>query len=71
MSASAYRLPRRGCDACAAAVADIRRGLLDASVRVSARGGDLTLRWEGADNSVWMTGPAVTVFEGEIEIDES
>jgi diaminopimelate epimerase len=45
--------------------------LLDAHVRVSIRGGDLTIRWKGADNPVWMTGPAVTVFEGEIEIDES
>ena len=51
--------------------AGIRRGLLDARVRVSTRGGDLTIRWEGADNPVWLTGPAVTVFEGEIEIDES
>jgi len=34
-------------------------------------GGDLTISWEGADNPVWMIGPAVTVFEGEMEIDES
>ena len=60
-----------GTGACAAVAAGIRRGLLDARVRVSTRGGDLTIRWEGADNPVWMTGPAVTVFEGEIEIDES
>jgi diaminopimelate epimerase len=59
-----------GTGACAAVVAGIRRGLLDASVRVSTRGGDLTIRWEGGDNPVWLTGPAVTVFEGEIEIDE-
>ena len=59
-----------GTGACAAVAAGIRRGLLDASVRVNTRGGDLTIRWEGADNPVWMTGPAVTVFEGEIEIDE-
>jgi len=52
-------------------VVGIRRGLLDARVRVETRGGDLTIRREGADNPVWMTGPAVTVFEGEIEIDES
>jgi len=32
---------------------------------------DLTIRWEGADNPVWLTGPAVTVFEGKMEIDES
>ena len=60
-----------GTGACAAVAAGIRRGLLDASVRVSTRGGDLTIRWEGADNPVWLTGPAVAVFEGEIEIDES
>jgi len=41
------------------------------SRRVSTRGGDLTIRWQGADNPVWMTGPAVAVLEGEIEIDES
>ena len=37
----------------------------------NADGGDLTIRWEGGDNPVWMTGPAVAVFEGEMEIDES
>ncbi len=59
-----------GTGACAAVAVGIRRGLLDRSVRVSTRGGDLTIRWEGGDNPVWMTGPAVAVFEGEIEIDE-
>jgi diaminopimelate epimerase len=60
-----------GTGACAAVVAGIRRGLLDSSVRVSTHGGELTIRWEGADNAgsaVFMTGPAVTVFEGEIEL---
>ena len=60
-----------GSGACAAVAAGIRRGLLDARVQVSTHGGDLTIRWEGGDNPVWMTGPAVTVFEGEMEIDES
>ncbi len=60
-----------GSGACAAVAVGVRRGLLDARVRVSTRGGDLTIRWEGADNPVWLTGPAVTVFEGEMEIDES
>ncbi len=69
-----------GTGACAAVVAGIRRGLLDSPVRVSTRGGDLTIRWDGGDNAgrtqssqtgaVLMTGPAVTVFDGEIEIDE-
>ena len=64
-----------GTGACAAVVAGIRRGLLDPIVSVDTRGGPLTIRWEGAENAlncaVWLTGPAVTVFEGEIEIDES
>ena len=59
-----------GSGACAAVAAGIRRGLLDARVHVFTHGGDLTIRWEGGDNPVWMTGPAVAVFEGEMEIDE-
>ena len=63
-----------GTGACAAVVAGIRRGLLDPIVAVDTRGGRLTIRWEGAENApncaVWLTGPAVTVFEGEIQIDE-
>jgi diaminopimelate epimerase len=62
-----------GTGACAAVVAGIQRGLLDESVRVATRGGDLTIRWQGGDNdlncAVWMTGPAVAVFEGEIELE--
>lgn len=57
-----------GTGACAAAVAGIMRGLLDTQVTVSMRGGDLHLRWEGEGRPVLMTGPAVVVFEGEIEI---
>jgi len=57
-----------GTGACAAAVAGITRGLLDAQVTVSMRGGDLLIRWEGNGQPVLMTGPAVVVFEGEIEI---
>ena len=60
-----------GTGACAAAVACIRRGLVDSPVRVSTHGGDLTIRWDGGDNPVLMTGPAVAVFDGEIELDES
>ncbi len=60
-----------GSGACAAVVAGIREGLLDASVRVATRGGELTIRWGGGENNlncaVWMTGPAVAVFEGEFE----
>jgi diaminopimelate epimerase len=57
-----------GTGACAAAVAGIRRGLLDSPVRVDARGGELTIGWAGEGQPVMLTGPAVTVFEGEIEI---
>jgi diaminopimelate epimerase len=49
-------------------VAGIRRGLLDAPVQVQARGGKLTINWAGEGEPVYMTGPAETVFEGEIEI---
>jgi diaminopimelate epimerase len=57
-----------GTGACAAVVAGIQRGLLDRSVRVQTRGGELRIHWSG--QSVTMTGPAVTVFHGEIELDE-
>ncbi|MYN46444.1 diaminopimelate epimerase [Pseudoduganella sp. FT93W] len=57
-----------GTGACAAAVAGIRRGLLDSPVRVDARGGQLSISWAGPGQPVFLTGPAVTVFEGEIEI---
>ena len=57
-----------GTGACAAAVAGIRRGLLDSPVRVTTRGGDLTIAWGGPGRPVLMTGPAVTVFTGEIEL---
>jgi diaminopimelate epimerase len=49
-------------------VAGIRRGLLDSPVRVSARGGELSIAWAGPGQPVMMTGPAVTVYEGTIEI---
>lgn len=58
-----------GTGACAAVVSGIRRGLLDSPVRVHARGGELSIAWAGPGQPVLMTGPAVTVFEGEIEID--
>jgi diaminopimelate epimerase len=62
-----------GTGACAAVVACIREGLLGDAVRVDTRGGRLTIRWAGGENDpncvVWMTGPAVSVFEGETEIE--
>ena len=57
-----------GTGACAAVVAGIRRGLLDSPVRVDARGGQLSIAWAGAGQPVLLSGPAVTVFDGEIEI---
>lgn len=68
-----------GTGACAAVVAGIRRGLLTSPVRVDTNGGELTVSWDGKDDvncadarmaSVRMTGPAETVFEGEIKFDE-
>ena len=55
-----------GTGACAAVVAGIRRGLLDSPVRVSARGGELSVAWAGGGAPVYLSGPAVTVFEGEM-----
>jgi diaminopimelate epimerase len=57
-----------GTGACAAVVAGVQRGLLDARVRVATRGGDLTIAWAGEGQPVMMTGPAVTVFEGEVDL---
>ncbi|MBS1137932.1 MAG: dapF [Proteobacteria bacterium] len=57
-----------GTGACAAAVAGILRGLLESPLRVSTRGGDLGIAWEGAGKPVMMTGPATTVYHGEIEL---
>ncbi|MDR2112189.1 MAG: diaminopimelate epimerase [Candidatus Accumulibacter sp.] len=56
-----------GTGACAAVVAGILRGLLDSPVRVATRGGELSIAWPGVGLPVSMTGPAVTVFTGEIE----
>jgi diaminopimelate epimerase len=57
-----------GTGACAAVVAGVRRGLLDSPVNVATRGGVLTIRWDGDDLPVMMTGPAMTVFSGEINL---
>jgi len=57
-----------GTGACAAVVSGIRLGLLDTRVEVEARGGTLTIEWTGGAAPVLMTGPATTVFEGEIEL---
>ena len=57
-----------GTGACAAVAAGIRMGLLDPKVEVDTRGGRLTIEWQGGPHSVCMTGPATTVFEGEISL---
>ena len=58
-----------GTGACAAVVAGIRLGLLNAKVNVHMRGGELTIEWSGELNApVMMTGPATSVFASEIEI---
>jgi len=58
-----------GTGACAAVVAGVRRGLLDDTVTVHTRGGDLSIQWSGGlSDPVWLSGPAVTVFEGEIPL---
>jgi diaminopimelate epimerase len=57
-----------GTGACAAVVAGVMRGLLDDEVQVTTHGGELTIRWEGEGQPVWMTGPAVTAFEGQVNL---
>jgi len=57
-----------GTGACAAVAAGIARGLLDSPVRVATCGGELVIAWGGPGQPVRMTGPAVTVFDSEIEI---
>ena len=59
-----------GTGACAAVVAGIRQGLLDSKVDVHTHGGVLTIEWQGAGQPVFMTGPATTVFSGEMEINQ-
>ncbi len=60
-----------GTGACAAVVAGIRIGLLDAQVDVRMRGGQLSVAWAGGPSPVMMTGAATTVFQGEIELPDN
>ena len=57
-----------GTGACAAVVCGIRLGLLDGHVDVQTHGGILTIEWAGGNAPVMMTGPATTVFKGEIDL---
>jgi diaminopimelate epimerase len=59
-----------GSGACATAVASILRGVADSPLRVELRGGDLEIAWAGGATSVFMTGPAATVFTGTVELEE-
>jgi diaminopimelate epimerase len=57
-----------GTGACAAVAVGRRWGLLGDEVRVSLPGGELTIRWVGEGEDLWMIGPATSVFEGTIEL---
>ncbi len=60
-----------GSGACAAVVAGIRLGLLDPVVEVQTRGGNLSISWAALTSPVMMTGPATTVFRGEIDLPDT
>ena len=55
-----------GTGACATAVACNLNGLTDRKVTIKLLGGDLKIEWNAENNHVYMTGPATTVFEGEL-----
>lgn len=57
-----------GTGACATAVAGVLNGLTDEKITVTLLGGDLEIEWDREQNIVYMTGPATTVFEGEVEV---
>ena len=58
-----------GTGACATAVACVLNGLTEEEVTVKLLGGELRIRWDREENTVYMTGPAVTVFEGTVELE--
>lgn len=57
-----------GTGACAAVVSGQLRGLLDNEVQVNLPGGSLSIEWHGEGRPVMMTGPATTVYEGQIQL---
>jgi len=59
-----------GTGACATAVAAILNGLAEREVTVHLLGGDLSIFWNEEDNCVYMTGPAATVFQGEVDLEQ-
>lgn len=58
-----------GTGACAAVAVGQRLGVLDEEVHVEAPGGRMLVKWEGPGKHIWLTGPAVTVFEGTIDLE--
>jgi len=59
-----------GTGACAAVVVGRQMGLLDDTVNTHLAGGTLHIRWQGEGHPVWMRGPAVTVFEGSLDLQQ-
>ena len=59
-----------GSGACAVAVASMLRGVVDREVEIELRGGTLQIAWANKNSSVWMTGPAATVFTGEWPVED-
>ena len=57
-----------GTGCCALTVAGVLNGLTEREVDIDVLGGRIHVKWDETDNHVYMTGPAVTVFDGEIEI---
>ncbi len=57
-----------GTGACAAVAVGIHNSLLDNTVQVELNGGHLTIRWQGNDNTLLMTGPAQTVYQGKMTL---
>jgi diaminopimelate epimerase len=56
-----------GTGCCATAVACVLNGLTDNRITVKLLGGEITVEWDQEQNLIYMTGPAATVFEGEIQ----
>jgi diaminopimelate epimerase len=57
-----------GTGACGAVAVGRRRGWLDAEVAVDLPGGRLGVEWPGASETIWLTGPTATVFEGHTDL---
>ncbi len=57
-----------GTGACAAVAIGRRWGLLDAEVQVDVRGGRMSVRWDAPGKHAWLTGPAISVYEGTIDL---